>query len=266
MVHGDSTRLQQIFWNLINNAIKFTGPDGTITVRSYEDNSSRIVVEVADTGVGIDPNVLPKLFNAFEQGEVRTAHRFAGLGLGLAISKKLVDMQGGTITAMSEGRGRGSTFRVELPAIEPTAPAPIPHRPATAPSITRTLDVLLVEDHEPTLAVLSKLLSLLGHRVTPVNTVASATSAAVRDGFDLIISDLGLPDGSGLDIMRQLREKYAGRAIALTGYGMDSDIAASREAGFSEHLTKPVDIATLQSAIDRLSNPESRRTPAGDAR
>jgi CheY-like chemotaxis protein len=128
-------------------------------------------------------------------------------------------------------------------------------RPRNAPAerSTRSLAVLLVEDHEATLSVMTKLLRGLGHRVTGVSTVASATAAANQDGFDLIISDLGLPDGSGLDVMRQLRDRYAGRAIALTGYGMESDVVASRDAGFVEHLTKPVDLAALQGAIHRVA-------------
>jgi CheY-like chemotaxis protein len=119
--------------------------------------------------------------------------------------------------------------------------------------VTRSLNVLLVEDHEATLHVLSKLLRGLGHRVTGVSSVATRYDGRGQDGFDLIISDLGLPDGSGLDVMRQLRDGYQGRAIALTGYGMESDIAASRDAGFVEHLTKPVDLGALQAAIHRVS-------------
>jgi CheY-like chemotaxis protein len=114
------------------------------------------------------------------------------------------------------------------------------------------LSVLLVEDHEPTLRVMERLLRQIGHQVTGVQSVAAATSAAARDAYDLIISDLGLPDGSGLDVMRQLRDRYGDRSIALTGYGMESDIVASRDAGFSEHLTKPVDLAALEAAIARV--------------
>jgi len=253
-VRGDATRLQQVFWNLINNAIKFTGPDGTITVRSADAPGGRVRVEVADTGAGIDPAILPRLFNAFEQGEARAGRQQAGLGLGLAISKRLAEAHGGTIAAHSEGRGRGATFTVELPAQAPPAAADSHYPPAQSEASPRQLNVLLVEDHESTLQVLSKLLRRLGHRVTGVSTAASATAAAKGNGFDVIISDLGLPDGSGLDVMRQVREKYAGRAIALTGYGMESDVAASREAGFAEHLTKPVDLNKLQDAIARVTD------------
>jgi CheY-like chemotaxis protein len=254
-VRGDSTRLQQVFWNLINNAIKFTPQDGTITVRSENISDERVRVEVSDTGAGIDRQVIPRLFNAFEQGEIRAARQQAGLGLGLAISKKLAEAHGGTITAASAGRGRGATFTVDLPAVDQivhSSTSAAADRPLAVATAEQPLNVLLVEDHEPTLRVMERLLRQIGHRVTGVTSVASATAAAAGDGFDVIISDLGLPDGSGLDVIRLLREKYEGRAIALTGYGMESDIIASREAGFAEHLTKPVDLAALDGAIRRV--------------
>ena len=208
-MRGDSTRLQQIFWNLINNAQKFTGADGhdhRPLVRRRR--TAAIRVEVSDTGAGIDPAVLPKLFNAFEQGEVRAARQQAGLGLGLAISKKLAEAHGGTITATQRGpRAGGDVHASSCRSSRRSRPSPAAHRPApaTAGPAVRPLDVLLVEDHEPTLPVLTtKLLRHLGHRVTGVTSVASATAAARQERFDLIISDLGLPDGSGLDVMRQL--------------------------------------------------------------
>jgi len=255
-VQGDSTRLQQVFWNLINNAIKFTPEDGMITVESRNIGHDRVLVEVRDTGAGIDPEVIPKLFDAFEQGEVRAARQQAGLGLGLTISRKLVEAHGGTIIATSPGRGSGASFTVNLPVVEQLVrpSQAVQPSPALVPRAARSLNVLLVEDHEPTLRVMERLLRQIGHRVTGVTTVASATAAAAQDGFDLIISDLGLPDGSGLDVMRQLRDRYSGRAIALTGYGMESDVTASRDAGFAEHLTKPVDLAALDAAIRRVSS------------
>jgi PAS domain S-box-containing protein len=260
-VRGDGTRLQQVFWNLINNAIKFTPQQGTITVRTSNADDDRgggprVRVEVIDTGSGIDPLVLPKLFSAFEQGEVRAARQQAGLGLGLAISKKLTEAHGGTIAVRSAGRGRGSTFTVELPVVigQFVRVASPVERPAVLRAAPQPLNVLLVEDHEPTLRVLEKLLRQIGHRVTGTTTVTTALAAAAQEAFDLIISDLGLPDGSGLDVMRRLRREFAGRAIALTGYGMDADVDASRAAGFTLHLTKPVDLAQLESAIDRVTS------------
>ncbi|HEX8522371.1 MAG TPA: PAS domain S-box protein [Tepidisphaeraceae bacterium] len=267
-VRGDSTRLQQIFWNLINNAIKFTGPEGQITVRSSElqdARGGRIRVEIIDTGVGIDAAILPKLFTAFEQGEVRAVRQQAGLGLGLTISKRLAQAHHGTITAHSAGRGQGATFTVELPLADvyppqparPTSPAPaptVPLEPLTphAPPAPQHLKILLVEDHETTLLVLTRLLRKLGHTVTGATSLATALAAARHNPFDIIISDLGLPDGSGLDLMRELRDTYTGKAIALTGYGMESDITASHEAGFAEHLTKPIDLEKLQAALLRI--------------
>jgi signal transduction histidine kinase/CheY-like chemotaxis protein len=257
-VRGDGTRLQQVFWNLINNAIKFTPANGAITVRSTDAGDGRVRVEVTDTGAGIDPAVLPRLFNAFEQGDVRATRQQAGLGLGLAISKRLAEAHGGTIVATSAGRGCGATFAVELPVIEHPTPLPASPPPLVGvPAPAEPLAVLLVEDHEPTLAVLTRLLRSLGHRVTGATSVASAAAAVRQDGFDVVISDLGLPDGSGLDLMRQIRQQYEGKAVALTGYGMESDVAASRAAGFAEHLTKPVDLASLHTAIRRVAGANS---------
>jgi CheY-like chemotaxis protein len=255
-VRGDGIRLQQIVWNLVSNAQKFSPPSAPITVRSSEGPGVRVRVEVIDRGVGIDPEVLPKLFTAFEQGNVRASRQQAGLGLGLAISKRLAEAHGGTVTAHSEGRGKGSTFTLELPTVgAPTALAASARPPrGELRASARPRHVLLIEDNEPTLGALTKLLRRLGHRVTTATTVATATAATRHEHFDLIISDLGLPDGSGLDVMRQLRDRYGGRGIALTGYGMESDIAASRDAGFAQHLTKPVDLARLDAAIRAVAD------------
>ena len=251
VVRGDSTRLQQVFWNLVINAIKFTGEHGTITVRSINPDKGLVRIEVIDTGVGIDPAVLPRLFTAFEQGEVRAARQQAGLGLGLSISRRLVEMHGGTISASSGGRGKGAMFAVELPTVNALAVPPVA-KPAERARTAKALNVLLVEDHAPTLTAMTRLLQGIGHQVTGVSSAALAVAAAREGGFDLMVCDLGLPDGSGLEVMRQVRDLLDGRAIALTGYGMESDVTASRAAGFAEHLTKPVDLAALEAAISRL--------------
>ena len=258
-VRGDGTRLQQVFWNLVSNAIKFTGPGGTITVRSSNgggdgDGGGLVRVEVIDTGRGIDAAVLPKLFNAFEQGGRRTAREQAGLGLGLAITRKLTEAHGGTVAAHSDGHGRGATFVVELPTVAQPASAVPPEQPESpGRAAQQALSVLLVEDHEPTRNVLTRLLRHSGHTVTATPSVATARAAAQQQKFDLLLSDLGLPDGSGLELMRELRDDYAGRAIALTGYGMEADVRASRDAGFTEHLTKPIDVAVLEAAVHRVT-------------
>jgi len=250
IVRGDSTRLQQVWWNLINNAIRHGGPDSEVIVRTTNTADQMLRVQVIDNGAGIDPAVLPKLFTAFEQGEVRTKRQFAGLGLGLAICKKLVEAHGGTITATSEGRGKGATFTVDLPTLH--APAnDWPPRPSESPSnnAVRPLRILLIEDNEPTADIMTRLLERLGHRVISSPTMTGGIAAAGQDKFDLLLSDLGLPDGSGIELLRELRGQFEGRAIALTGYGMEEDVRRCREAGFTAHLTKPIDLNTLEETI-----------------
>ena len=260
-VRGDAARLQQVVWNLLKNAIKFTPAGGAITVATRNDEIGRLVIEVTDTGVGIEPDVLPRIFDAFEQGEVAVARHFGGLGLGLAISKGLVAAHGGTIAAHSAGRNRGATFTVTLETVP--YEAPLPRRPATPtlPSHARAgrLSILLVEDHVDTARALKRLLDGLGYDVRAADSVQAALHLAAQTDFDVLVSDLGLPDGSGLDIMRHLRQSRAraGAAapatvgIALTGYGMEEDVARSRDAGFAEHITKPVNFDRLQQAIER---------------
>jgi two-component system CheB/CheR fusion protein len=254
-VRADGTRLQQIIWNQINNAIRHGGPGVQVVVRTSNTTDGRLRIEVIDNGEGIDPAVLPKLFTAFEQGEVRTKRQFAGLGLGLAISEKLVEAHGGTIAAYSEGRGKGATFVIELPTVHVPARSPDEAGGAAtaASQPIRSLKVLLVEDNEPTLRVLTKLLERLGHRVTMASSVADGIAASSRGEYDVLLSDLGLPDGSGLDLMRRLSNRFTGKAIALTGYGMENDIRACLEAGFTEHLTKPVNMETLLDALRRVT-------------
>ncbi len=248
---GDPARLQQVFWNLIKNAIKFTGENGQVSVRSTSADDGSILIEVQDSGIGIEPDVMRNLFSAFEQGGREITRQFGGLGLGLAISKTLVDLHGGEIRASSEGPGRGATFSVRLPAAG-AAGGDALQPPATAAQPRPALRVLLIEDHQDTLHAMSRLLSRLGYQVSGAVSVATALQLAGSHPFDLVISDLGLPDGSGLELMRSLRERYGLRGIALTGFGMDDDIRSSIDAGFVEHLTKPVNFQRLQEVLHRL--------------
>jgi two-component system CheB/CheR fusion protein len=251
---ADPPRLTQVFWNLLSNALKFTPEGGTVTVRSHGPGGEggEIVVEVSDTGIGIEPDVLPRIFGAFEQADRRITRRFGGLGLGLAVSRAIVRLHGGELAAASEGAGRGATFTVRLPAGIPEADLDdtvVLHPGAAAPRLDRGLRLLLVEDHADTAEAMADLLRALGHQVTVAGTVAGARDAAQqREELDLVISDLGLPDGSGLELMRELAGQGL-RGIALSGYGMDEDLRRSREAGFAAHLTKPVSLQTLQEAI-----------------
>jgi len=254
---GDASRLIQVFWNLLNNAVKFTPEGGTITVRTRDELPGRVAVEITDTGVGIDPDVLPRIFDAFEQGEPDVTRRYGGLGLGLAISKAIVELHGGTIAVRSAGRDQGTTFSVQLPAgpLRPEREA-APVVAAAPEGAFARLRVLLVEDHSDTAVALADLMRMHGHEVRIAGSVAQAlaTAAAAGDGgLDLVISDLGLPDGSGQDLMRVLAERFGLRGIALSGYGMEEDVRRSREAGFERHLTKPVNLEALETAIQQVA-------------
>lgn len=266
-IWADASRLTQVFWNLLSNAVKFTPAGGTITVRSRAEPGGALAVEVADNGAGIEPGTLPRIFDAFEQGRPAGPRHSGGLGLGLAITKAIVELHGGRIAAASEGPGRGSRFTVQLPAGVPrgaAAPGPAPAGKravetgdGTAP---RPLRILLVEDHADTAAAMAELLGLLGHEVQVAGSVeqgiARAGQALASDGLDLVVSDLGLPDGSGLDMMRELTRRYGLKGIALSGYGMEDDVRKSREAGFHRHLTKPVNPEVLKAALREAAGPE----------
>ncbi|XHR27029.1 MAG: PAS domain S-box protein [Chthoniobacteraceae bacterium] len=248
-VQADPARLGQVFWNLVKNAVKFTPEGGRIEVRTADEAGGRVQITVADNGIGIEADVLPRVFNAFEQGEASRKRRFGGLGLGLSIAKALVEMHHGTLAAASEGRSHGALFTVDLETIEP-GPKLAAEPPRAQPEAGPARRILLVEDHEDTARILSRLLRQWGYTVATAGSVATALERAKQAQFDLLVSDLGLPDGSGLEIARHLRGRV--RAVALSGYGTDEDIRASLEAGFSEHLTKPVSIQTLRAAVNKL--------------
>jgi len=247
----DPARIQQVLWNLINNAIKFTPAKGSISIETWNPAPDRIEISVTDSGIGIDPEALPRLFDAFEQADVTITRRFGGLGLGLAISKAVSDLHGGGLRAASDGVGKGSTFVLDLATCSVRETADLIALPAVE-ALPATLRILLVEDHEATRNVLCRLLSRVGHRVQPAGTVGEAIQLAGESDFDLLISDLGLPDATGMDLMKVLRARHGLRGIALSGYGMDEDIKASLEAGFAIHLTKPVDWSRLESAVNTL--------------
>jgi CheY-like chemotaxis protein len=262
-VNGDAGRLQQVFWNLLKNATKFTPADGAITVLSFNPRPGIIRVEVADTGIGIAPQIMDRLFVPFEQGKAEITRRFGGMGLGLAISKAVVDLHGGKIWAASEGRDKGATFTVELPFTHSEVSMKDDLRPEVFVTDWRSkigdrkLRILLVEDNVDTLQTLSRLLERNGCSVTAAGSMGAALAAAqaAREGaekFDLVVSDLGLPDGGGQDLMRELRDRDGLSGIALSGYGMEEDIEKSRAAGFHKHLIKPVQFEVLQAAISEL--------------
>jgi signal transduction histidine kinase len=249
-LHADPARLQQIFWNLINNAVKFTPKDGWISISTSNDSDGKLRVGIADSGMGIEPESLPKIFDAFEQGG-RT--QLGGLGLGLAISKKLVEMHKGTVTAQSAGRNKGATFTLVFPTCEKIeariAPAALPSVPAH-----RIKRILLVEDHEDSNRSLTNLLRQRGYDVRSALDVKSALDLSSKEEFDVLISDLALPDGNGIDLIRTLQSARPVLGIALTGFGMEEDIRRGREAGFKHHLVKPIDLNKLDLLIQQTAN------------
>ena len=259
LIWADGVRLQQVFWNIIKNAVKFTPVGGQISITSYADGKNWRI-EIADTGLGITAEELPQIFNAFTQGKEAAEPRFGGVGLGLAISAHLVQEHHGRIWAESPGRNCGSTFHIELP-LAPTTMSGRVKLPPPDPK-HRPLRVLLVEDHEASRATLQRLLNLRGHAVTGAATLSQARELAGSTAFDIVVSDLGLPDGSGHELMRELNRSQHVCGIALSGNGMASDVKQSLAAGFNEHLTKPVDVATLERAMLRVwTRAQARSTP-----
>ncbi len=253
IVLADEARLQQVFWNLLENAVKFTPAGGTITCRSALEND-RLKIEIIDTGDGIDAELLPKIFDAFEQGGTPQPRPLGGLGLGLAIARGLVEAQGGTLTASSPGKNLGATFTLELPLAWVTAKDDeLRESPSLSPVSTQALRLLIVDDHPDTLHALEHLLKQNGYVVSTAQDVKSAIEQLSRESFDLLISDLSFPDGSGHDLMKQARNGKALKGIALTGLGSEEDRQASQAAGFAAHIKKPVDFKELKAAIDAVA-------------
>jgi two-component system, sensor histidine kinase and response regulator len=250
-VAGDDARINQVFWNLLKNAIKFTPAGGQITLRTANPRPGQLIITVSDNGIGIDQETLPFVFRAFEQGDIRGMQPCSGLGLGLSISKAIVELHGGTIRAESAGRDLGAVFTVELSTVLPFPEAQIQ---ASQPRRLRgrSYRLLVVEDHEPTLAVLTRLLRSQGHDVMTASTVKDALTLASKNTFDFVISDLGLPDGSGIDLMMVLSNDYGLRGIALSGYGMAEDLAKTEQAGFLAHLVKPINFDQLHRVLEQV--------------
>jgi signal transduction histidine kinase len=254
-VRADSTRLLQILWNVLKNAVKFTPEGGRIWVRTSDGPSGSILIEVQDTGIGIDPAILPGIFDPFEQGGRDVTRSYGGLGLGLSITRNLVEMHGGRITAFSDGKGRGAKFVIELPTHAAEAATGQPTQVAkesVAQESVRPVRVLLVEDHQDTCRMMARLLRGSGYHVATADSVSTALQTADSDHFDVMVSDIGLPDGSGFELMRRMLAKRPIKGVALSGFGMEEDVRRSKEAGFLEHLIKPVDPQRLEMVIQGL--------------
>jgi CheY-like chemotaxis protein len=262
-VRGDGARLQQVFWNVLKNAVKFTPAGGRVSAQSAVSADRRsFSVVISDSGLGLTPDELRRAFEPFVQGEHADdspEHPFGGLGLGLAIARGIVQMHSGTIEAVSPGRDRGASFRINLPLVDPAREEDLAGPPGAASAETDPLPsyrILLVEDDAPTHVAMAQILRKRGCEVTVAASAAAALIAAGQKRFDLVISDLGLPDGDGCELMRMLRQKYGLQGLATSGFGTEADIARAKQAGFHAHLTKPITIARLESEL--LNGPWSK--------
>ena len=261
-IDGDPARLQQVFWNLIKNSVKFTPDGGHITLETVNPRPEEIEIRVIDTGIGIETEKIDKIFNAFEQGQTSITRRFGGLGLGLAISKAMVDAHGGKIRVESRGRDQGATFSITLRTV--AAPALAGNGAETKPPQDlrkrrfdqRPRRLLVVDDHHDTCTGMKMMLERRGYDITVAYSADQALEQARGQEFDLIISDIGLPDRSGYELMQELQNIRSLRGIALSGFGMEHDVSKARAAGFSEHLTKPINFERLEQAIQGLLDHE----------
>jgi signal transduction histidine kinase len=249
-VHADASRIQQVIWNLLTNAVKFT-PEGGHVELKCERQDDHVLIEVSDSGVGVEPHDADRIFDAFEQGGLAMTRQFGGLGLGLAIAKRLVEMHDGKISVSSEGRSRGATFRVQLPLCNAELPENAQENAESVPGGSRR--ILLVEDNGDTAQMMKMLLTECGYVVETAADIRQALEAAGSGKFDLLLSDLGLPDGSGTELMQELRRRgNMLKGIALSGYGQEEDMRRSKEAGFSAHLIKPADADVLIETISEI--------------
>jgi len=256
-VEGDPARLQQVFWNLIKNSVKFTPEKGRITIETLNPAPDKIEARVIDTGIGIEKEAIDKIFNAFEQGQAEITRRFGGLGLGLAISKALIDAHDGQIRVQSPGKDQGATFSVELNTVS----SPVsrdgekqdqPADEETEATVSKHRRVLLVDDHYDTCIGMKRMLERRGYEITVAHSAEQAVEKVRIEDFDLLISDIGLPDRSGYELMREVRVNKDLPGIALSGFGSEQDVKQAREAGFSEHLTKPINLERLEKTIQNL--------------
>jgi PAS domain S-box-containing protein len=248
----DRAKFHRIITNLVGNAIKFTPVEGMIRVTTTSASNDDLVLEISDSGMGIEAGSLARIFSPFEQGDASIRRRFGGLGLGLSISKSLAKAHGATLEAESEGLDNGATFRLRLKSAQlfPGEAGPEPRK--AGPGKPR--HILLVEDHADTRQCMQRLLESRGHTVRSAGDAQSAIELSEHEKFDLLIADLGLPDRDGLELLRELRQREPTLpAIALSGFGLPKDVVNSKEAGFVAHFVKPVDLQKLHAVIDTLA-------------
>jgi signal transduction histidine kinase/ActR/RegA family two-component response regulator len=254
-VLADPARLQQIITNLLANAVKFTGAGGSVTITTAQNNGCG-VVSVSDTGGGIEKDFLPHVFERFRQADGSTSRKHGGLGLGLSIVKSLVELHGGEVLAQSDGPGTGATFTVQLPIAASEATEPRQREGAENAAWAQKLRMLVVEDDADTLEMMKVICSSRMLRVVGAGTAEEAMAMLQREGFDIIISDISLPQMSGLDFAREVRARVKINSIpmiALTGLSSEQDRLRALEAGYDAYIEKPIDYARLFKAVDELT-------------
>jgi len=256
-VEGDRLRLQQIAWNVLNNAVKFTPAGGTIEISLRGDDDSAVLL-VTDTGQGIDASFLPHVFEMFRQADGSNRRRHGGLGIGLALVRQLVQLHGGMISAESDGPNKGSQFTIRLPLLREIVSPNAPSLTAGAVEfeVFAAKSFLVVDDSEDTIAMLRELLRVAGANVTTATNGAEALSIAEENEFDVILSDISMPEMDGFEFLQRLR-KIDGRrhvpVVAITGFGRSDDVARARAAGFYSHLTKPLSLKALAEVLQQLA-------------
>jgi CheY-like chemotaxis protein len=270
-IAADPGRLQQVFWNLIINAARYSPARAHLTIRTRNSAADALEIEFQDEGRGLESSQLEEIFEPFVQARAGGAERGPGLGLGLSIGRSIVAAHGGSLVAASPGPGKGATFRVVLRTADPAEVATIDRNRARSATVQeaavehpeearisrKPTTILLVEDNRDSLSALAMSLSLLGYEVRPANSLRAALAAAEHEGYDLIVSDLELGDGSGLDLLRSLGPGRSVPAIALTGYGSEEDRKMCLEAGFQMHIVKPVQSRQLSEAIRSIIQKQS---------
>jgi CheY-like chemotaxis protein len=261
-LHADLTRLAQVFANLLNNSAKYTPQGGRIELTA-ERQGQQVVVSVRDTGVGISTEMLPGIFEMFTQVDRSLERSQGGLGIGLTLVRRLVEMHGGSVEAKSAGEGRGSTFSVRLPIAAAAEHPPETAAPSHLAGRARSRRILIVDDNRDAAITLSMMLRLMGNEIQTAFDGAAALEAADQFRPDLIVLDIGLPKMSGYEVARKVRERPWGQGltlVALTGWGQEEDRRRSQEAGFDYHFVKPIDIADLKRV---LSDGETRMAANG---
>ena len=264
LMAGDEARLQQVIWNLLSNAIKFTLRGGHVTV-TLRRHDSQFEIEVSDTGEGIEPAVLPYVFDRFRQGDSGTTRPHQGLGLGLAIVRHIVELHGGRVDVASPGKGQGATFMISLPYVQPVRIAAvksgrevvIPVRRPYAAALSG-VRALVVDDDSDTRELVAEVLRSRGVVVTAAATVEEGLAALDREVPDILLSDIAMPDRDGFDLIRRVRERPADRgghvpAVAITAYAHPEDSERSLSSGYQVHVTKPVDMDELIATVASLT-------------